>query len=115
MPEIVFNIVPKYPKEEHVSCNVQKAAVKEHAGEQGNKRHFKTDMASEKAVDVRRNRGIGHHKGLVLRRRQGQLEEKYDDIRQDQEGIDDGIRSARIEVFERDKHSLVWVLQSCVS
>ena len=115
MPEIVFNIVPKYPKEENVSCNMQKAAVKEHAGEQGNKRYRKADMAGEKAVDVRRNRGIGHHKRLVLRGRHRQLKKKYDDVRQNKEGIDDGISPAGVQVFERDEHSLVWFFQSPVS
>ena len=115
MPEIVFNIVPKYPKEEHVSCNMQKAAVKEHAGDQGNKRCFKADMAIEKAADVRGDRGVGHHKSLVLRGRQRQLKKEYDDVRQNEESIDDGVGPAGVQVFERDEHSLVWLLQSSVS
>ncbi len=115
MPEIVFNIVSKNPKEEHVSCNVQKTAVKEHAGEQGNKRCRKADMAGEKAVDVRGDRRIGHHKCLVLRGRQRLLKKEYDDVRQNKESIDDGIGPAGVQVFERDEHSLVWLLQSSIS
>jgi len=115
MPEIVFNIVPEDPKEEHVSCNVQKAAVKEHTGEQGKKRCCKADMAGEEAVDVRGDRGVGHHKRLVLRGWQRQLKKKYDDVRQNKESIDEGISPAGVQVFERDEHSLAWLVQSSVS
>ena len=105
--EVVFDVVAENPEEEHVSCDMHKAAVQEHTGENGEKRGFEVSVAAESAADVGGDGGVGHHEGLVLVRRQSDLVEEHDDVRQNEKCIDDRIGPAWVQVFERDEHSLV--------
>ena len=70
MAEVVLDIVAEDPEEEHVSSDVQEAAVEEHAGQDGEKRGVKSDVAAEEGRDSGGNSGIGQHESLVLMRRQ---------------------------------------------
>ena len=44
--------------------------MEEHAGQDGEKRGVKSDVAAEEGRDSGGNSGIGQHEGLVLMRRQ---------------------------------------------
>ncbi len=104
--KVVFHVVAEDPEEEHVSCDVQKAAMHEHAGENRQKGSFETAMAVEGEADVVGDGGVGQLEGLVLTGRHCELIEKDDDVRQNEKGVDDRVGPARIQVFERDEHSL---------
>ena len=106
MAEVVFHVVAEDPEEEHVSGDVQKAAMHEHAGENGQEGGFETAVAVEGEADVVGDGGVGQLEGLVLMRRQCELIEKDDDVRQNEKSVDDRVGPARIQVFERDEHSL---------
>ena len=94
MAEVVFHVVAEDPEEEHVSGDVQEAAVEEHAGEDGEKGGFKSDVAAEEGRDAGGDGGIGQHESLVLMRRQCELVKEDDDVRQNEESIDDGVGRA---------------------
>lgn len=66
MAEVILNVVAEDPEEEHVSADMEKAAVEEHAGQDGEKRGAKSDVAVEEGGDSCRDGGIGEHEGMVL-------------------------------------------------
>lgn len=107
--EVVLHVVAEDPKEEHVSGDVQEAAMQEHAGEDGEEGGLDVSVAVEGQADVRGDGGVGHDEGLILVGRERELIEKDDDVRQNEERVDDGVGLARIIVFERDEHSRVWL------
>src|SRR5580704_1776257 len=104
--EVIFHVVAENPEEEHVPGEMHEAAVQEHAGENREKRGFETAVACEYPADVGRDGGVGHHEGLVLVGRQCELIEKDDYVRQNENRIDDRIGPTRVQVFDRDEHSL---------
>ena len=107
MAEVVLDIVTEDPEEKHVAGDVQEAHVQEHASQEGEKCGFEADVAAEEASDLRGDGGVGQQEDFVLIGRQGKLKEKYDDVRQNEESIDDGVGAVGVQVFERDEHSLV--------
>ena len=110
MAEVVFHVVAEDPEEEHISSDVQKAAVHEHAGKNREEGGFEAAVAVEREADVVGDGGIGQLEGLVLTRRQCELVKKDDDVRQNEKGVDDRVGPARIQVFERYEHSLACVV-----
>ena len=57
--EVVFHVVAEDPEEEHVTGDVQEAAMQEHAGEEGKKGGFEAAVAAEGQADVVGDGGIG--------------------------------------------------------
>ena len=112
--EVIFDVVAENPEEEHVTGDMHEATVEEHAGENREKRGFEAAVAGEDPADVRGDGGVGHHEGLVLVRRQCELVEKDDYVRQNEKSIDDRIGPAGVQVFDWDEHALDCLLQGSV-
>ena len=104
--EVVFHVIAKDPKKEHVPRDMHEAAVQEHAGENRNEGVFEVSMAGKGGADMRRNSGVGHDEGLTLVRAQSDLIEEDDDVRQNEKSVDDRVGAPRIQVFDGDEHAM---------
>jgi hypothetical protein len=113
--EVVFDVIAEDPEEEHVTRDVQEAAVEEHAGENGEKGGFQASVAVEGQANVVGDGGIGEFEDLLLVSGECEFVEEDDDVRQNEKSIDDGVGAARVQVFDRDEHALAWVVQAFVS
>jgi len=80
--------------------------VHEHAGENRKEGSFETAVAVDGEADMVGDGGVGQLEGLILMRGECELIEKDDDVRQNEKRVDDRVSLARIQVFERDEHSL---------
>lgn len=63
-------------------------------------------MAVESQADVIGDGGIGQLEGLLLAVRQREFVKKDDNVRQYKKGVDDRVGPARVQVFERDEHTV---------
>jgi len=88
--------------------------VHKHAGKNGQEGSFEAAVAVEGEADVVGDGGVGQLEGLVLTRRECELVEKDDDVRQNEKRVDDRVGAARIQVFERDEHSLACLVRDSV-
>jgi len=70
----------------------------------GRKAPSKGRVAYEKGREADRHRAEGHGQGLLRSLREGQLVQKDNHVREDQENVDDGKAATRVEVLERNEH-----------
>ena len=94
--EAIFNVVAEDPQIQHVSAEVQPAAVEKH----GNENADQVRRVKRRGPESRRHEGDEEEIALdVLAERQ--LPEEHEDIRRDEQVIDDGDGAPRIVIGER--------------
>ena len=96
MAQPVFHVSAKHPQEEHVSEDVQKAAMQKHAGHQ---RHDgRTQLRAgmrQSAFRAQGNQAKLLHEQVSGAGREGKLINEHEKIRHDQQDIHDRERTAR--------------------
>jgi len=106
----VLDVVAEDPQEEHVSGEMQKAGMEEHARYQRQERDFKAGVPRKEGRKTGWDRGIRKEQGVegTMRNRgfKTHLIEKYNDVGENQCDIHEGISARGIEVLEGDEHRL---------
>ena len=112
MAQPVLHISAKHPQEKHVPENVQKAAMQKHAGHQRHKgRALLRAGVRERTFGANGNEAELLHQQISRTRRKRELIDEDENVRQNQQDIDDREGTAGRLAAKRDHSEFTFYLK----